>query len=282
MQFLPICEDNFDKITAQHGRQYNNECSFICSRINDSNLKFFVPCQKLTMYLKELKDKHTKTDVSEDCKYLNYRINDELLKYMKDQTLDEIYTELINAYNDQKYNLNTICVGIMKPINKDIFEKVKRVFKIYNTFNKILRGHSTSNNPNCNYINEAINLYMSYKGKCNGQPNQSFCKALENFRYYYQASIGNINDKCKVENYTLESFQEHDSGPHEMAGLESALDEVEVDETGSSTNYNTKKNMLTSFYIILPITFFSFILYKVNKYFIYIYEYSPINHDTNL
>ncbi|SCA60274.1 Plasmodium vivax Vir protein, putative [Plasmodium vivax] len=226
-------------------------------------------------------DKRTKTNVSEGCKYLNYRINEELLKHKNDQTLEEIYTKLNDAYKDQKYNLNTICMGIMKPINKDIFEDVKRVFDIYNKFNKILRGHSKSNIPNCNYIDEAIDLYMKYESTCTEQSNTKFCKALEDFRLYYQSSIGNINTHCTAKKLILDSFQKKTSDVNEM-GEEDSLDEALEDETESSPNYNAKKNMLTSFYIILPITFFSFIVYKVNKYFIYIYEYSLILHDTIL
>ncbi|KMZ94935.1 hypothetical protein PVMG_06051 [Plasmodium vivax Mauritania I] len=279
MIFLPICEDNFDTLTAHHGREYDVECNNICSRTDIDHSIFLIPCRKLTIYINKIKNNLTSRNTFESCKYLNYRINDELIRHKKNQTLADIHAKLINSYKEKNYHLNTICKENLEPLDENTFENVKKVFEIYNKFNKTLRSHSSSNNPKCSLINEAIDLYMKYGKSCSEQSNTKFCKALEAFKYYYQTSIGNINEKCTVEKYTLDSFQAQDSGTNEFGELQVSMDEVAVDETGSSTNYNTKKNMLTSFYILLPITFFSFILYKVNKYFIYIYEYSLNIHD---
>ncbi|KMZ77050.1 hypothetical protein PVIIG_06497 [Plasmodium vivax India VII] len=203
---FPSIEVEFNNITANSSRLHGSECN----RINRSfeNYNFYDSCTKITEFMKYLKSNPDSDSISENCNYLNYKINTELrrLKKVSDEN-SEFYDKILRDYKNEGYDLNTICkkkyIGY---INNDVFDKINDIRDIYIHYNKFKSYARTSSGTNCEDINKCIELYTKHKVTCDNVNNKNFCVALDYFKNEYQAYIGQIIRTCESAKVSLESY----------------------------------------------------------------------------
>ncbi|KMZ95500.1 hypothetical protein PVMG_05807 [Plasmodium vivax Mauritania I] len=259
---------------------------------------------KIATFIKHLQDNNNIGDKNITCKHLNYLINSEVRKfnYSLNET-QELYMKIIEEYETQGYPLKTVCNGFIEHLEKDIFEKIQKLYNLYYEFHKF-KNLNTSPRE-CKKFSEYVQLYVGYMKDCEDKSQEAFCEALKKFSLYCYA-YNNILIDCPQEwssllSYTLKEYtvgdvvdgdeedpvegpKENDDsvpgtqhhmgavGEHGLDGL-SEFSEDSVDAPPDNpSGYNGSSNG-TIISTSLVGTFSAlFLLYKVNKINILKYE----------
>ncbi|SBT72739.1 Plasmodium vivax Vir protein, putative [Plasmodium ovale] len=266
---FPTSKDDFDKVTQNPENSHLDICEVIKKHFHDSDdgQKFSVPCQKITIYLNHLKGIYTSRNISEACKYLNYKINEEVKKLKKSSyNTEQFYINLILKYKEHGYDMNTICPGIVDYLSEDVFAKVKDLSNMYYKINKLRKITGASSAEDCNGVKDSLTLYTSYKNGCANRSTDSFCRALEGFKSYYYLYMGTVLNKCPQLEKTSSSFEITLEGEHGESGLPGGVQADDDEHTPDSDLDSLKAYTLISFLLVLIISFILFILYKFTPF----------------
>ncbi|SBT84400.1 PIR protein [Plasmodium ovale] len=258
-------ENDFDGATKNTDDLYNGVCKIISDSLKVDESKFMTPCKKITMYLKYLKDETTTVDTPKKCKYINYRINDEVKKLENTPYgHSELYSKWIAEYRSNPEDMSTICGENMEHLNDIMFKKVQDLYNMYHKYNKYITTSGSSNTTECTEFTACVNLYYSYQSICTMGDSQDFCNALESFRHYYQSYIASVLDKCIGTHISLKSFQMWSEN-----GLDRLDDGPFVYEDDDWNPFGLQyigTNIFITFSTIILLSFFFFILYKFTPF----------------
>ncbi|SBT73435.1 PIR protein [Plasmodium ovale] len=265
VSYFPKYENDFDGATKNTDDSYNGVCKSISDSLKADESKFMMPCKKITMYLKYLKDATTTVDTPKKCKYINYRINDEVQKLENTSYGNsELYSKWIAGYRSNPEDMSTICGENMEHLNDVIFKKVQNLYKMYHKYNKYKNTSGLSNTIECSEFTECVNLYNSYESICIEGDDQNFCNALESFRRYYQMYIGSVVDKCIGAHVSLKSFQIWRKNG--QSRLDDGSFVYEDDHWNPFEMQYIGTNIFIMFTIITLFSIFFFILYKFTPF----------------
>ncbi|GAB70047.1 hypothetical protein PCYB_007960 [Plasmodium cynomolgi strain B] len=171
--------------------------------------------------------------ISPFCEYTNYWF------YSKLKTTNKItYNQnlLENFFND--LGNSEKCIEYTEAIDENTYNDLEKLDKLYDKFYSFAKKETSTDSNNCNYGEECAQEYRKHEDTCRGKGNNSFCNELENFRVRYNNHLTSIKNCNNLKE--LPSFQ------------------------GSSLAATISLPVS----VMSAISFFSFITYKVGKFFV--------------
>ncbi|KMZ88617.1 hypothetical protein PVBG_04826 [Plasmodium vivax Brazil I] len=184
------CKDNFNTVTSSSGRDNTTECNYIRSLFSD-NPEFVVTCQKIVKYLTHITSSTDEDNLNENCTYLNYRLNYEIQKIIKNvEYTSQIYNEVIKGFTTYFDSKIKKCMGNMKHINSNELVELKKLIELHENFDNFLNDKYKTDDIHCIYGKKCVESYLTYIDDCYYDYDRTFCKLLENFREDY-------NDKAE-------------------------------------------------------------------------------------
>ncbi|SCA83570.1 Plasmodium vivax Vir protein, putative [Plasmodium vivax] len=203
---FPAHYDIYEERTKNTGKLHVNKCNYVkrhFDRENDYN-QYFSTCQKIAIFIEYLKVNDNIGDKNITCKHLNYLINSQIRKFNHPPyETQEFYMKIIEEYETQGYPLKTVCNGFIEHLEKDIFEKIQKLYNLYYEFHKF-KNLNTSPRE-CKKFSEYVQLYVGYMKDCEDKSQEAFCEALKKFSLYCYA-YNNILIDCPQERSSLLSY----------------------------------------------------------------------------
>ncbi|SBT73302.1 PIR protein [Plasmodium ovale] len=259
------CETNFNNVTESPDASHNGVCESISTSLEADESKLMIPCKRITMYLKYLNDKTTTVDIPLNCKYINYKINDEIRKLENTPyEHSDLYSKWIAVYRSSSQDIYTICKENVQHLDGVIFKKVQDLYNMYHKYNKYISTSVSSNTIECTEFEECVNSYNNYESICINGSDKNFCNALDSFRIYYQSYSGRVVSKCIGTDVLLKSFQmSTEDGQSSIDGEELEEDDDYMDPFGLQY---IGTNIFIMFTIIILLSFLFFILYRFTPF----------------
>ncbi|SBT00356.1 PIR Superfamily Protein [Plasmodium ovale curtisi] len=231
--------ETYKRIFDDTTKDDSNKSMLPCENVNylefDNGTSFDYPCERVAMYLSSIKEKDGySVNTSESCKYLSYRLYNELMSRGKSKyDTPKFYEKFKNTYDE----LDT-CSRYREIVSGDIFENITKLCNMYSKLNKFKSTHDISVHERCQYVAQRFTSYNSYINLCNNSIYRDFCNALEEFRKNYNEYM---------DSQTIcESIPKH---------LPPAF------------GHNIIVIALIPIVMTVVISFLSFICYKVGKYY---------------
>ncbi|SBS82068.1 PIR Superfamily Protein [Plasmodium ovale curtisi] len=259
------CEANFNSVTKKPDASHNGVCKSISTSLQDDESNLMTPCKRITMYLKYLNDKTTRVDIPLNCKYINYKLNDEVRK-LENTSYEhsDLYSKWIAVYRSSPQDISTICKENMQHLDDVIFKKIQDLYNMYHKYNKYITTSGSSNSIECTEFTECVNSYNNYESICTKSSDKNFCNALDSFRIYYQSYSASVVSKCIGTQVLLRSFQmSTEDGQSFIDGGELEEDDDYIDPFGLQY---IGTNIFIMFTIIILLSFLFFILYRFTPF----------------
>ncbi|VUZ99426.1 PIR protein [Plasmodium vivax] len=179
------CKDNFNTVTSSSGRDNTTECNYIRSLFFDYS-EFVVTCQKIVKYLTHITSSTDEDNLNENCTYLNYRLNYEIQKIIKNvEYTSQIYNEVIKGFTTYFDSKIKKCMGNMKHINSNELVELKKLIELHENFDNFLNDKYKTDDKHCIYGKKCVESYLTYIDDCYYDYDRTFCKLLEKFREDY-------------------------------------------------------------------------------------------------
>ncbi|SCA60603.1 Plasmodium vivax Vir protein, putative [Plasmodium vivax] len=253
VRLFPKFVDVYNISPEKYEHEYVSDCDYINKQFSHENDNSFkIVCQKIGVFIKNLKEYHDLADKNGACKYLNYIINKEIREFNNsDYETNEFYDNLINKFDEKNLNLRTDCTESIKLLDKNVFENMGKLYTLYSSFHKYI--YMDEESKDCNEIEKCVPLFKEYTQGCNGDRNDDFCNALLNFSNYAY-SHNSVVMTCTGETSTF------------TLGLKRYTDEDgSVDESDFDTDIS-QNSVFIAFSIILVVSVTLFILYKFTPF----------------
>ncbi|SBT58523.1 PIR Superfamily Protein [Plasmodium ovale wallikeri] len=185
-----------------------------CNNIIKDNLNYNVndnfadQCAKGIIYVNALTEKPTSVDVTTECKYLSYRLYDEVNNHKNgDNTTLKLYNALFSGYD--VYSDRNICNIFTDYINDDIYQKIEKLIELYTNFKRFQTSQKTSSDY-CSYAQKCSNSHEILIMKFCLDENNSFCEELEKFKEKYDSGVKSVN--CPNIPKSLTSIKRYNIG----------------------------------------------------------------------
>lgn len=228
--------------THSHGTHCDNISATI---LQESS--FVGICQEVQKHLEHIIHKNDGNQY-ERCLYFNFFLNSET-KYKKFHEHNN--SKLFEAYKKLSRDLS-VCEFNIDYINEEILSELRELYNIHEALDKFVSLIESSDKNVCEYAKQFAELYAKNKKNCYVSHKPAFCRELENIQdsSFYRMKHKNCKEAAKI--------------------LESVMD---FDRTAS---------IVVPFIIILAISSFSYISYKVKHIilkivcnYVYIYNAYP-------
>ncbi|SBT52003.1 PIR Superfamily Protein [Plasmodium ovale wallikeri] len=181
---LSSYESKYNNAMNKPEENYNSRCTQIISNTLDEITDFMEPCLEILKNLSYIKRNNYETDNNIQCKYLNFRLNNQLKEIRSRQyTAPDFYEKFKTHSDDMKYW--NICKGEIQEINKEILKNIEVLYNLYRNFNSFTSSYLSSTDNRCNYGDKCANLYNTHVKSCTSQEQNKFCKELINFQKMY-------------------------------------------------------------------------------------------------
>ncbi|SBT58313.1 PIR Superfamily Protein [Plasmodium ovale wallikeri] len=130
------------------------------------------------------------------CSYMNYWLNKKMEKSKLSLTKPDfdVYNEYIQYYNNR--NHTKICESNKFFISNDIYEEMKKIYSLYESYNAFIENKADSQSG-CKNLNFCVTYYNKILRKCKQNRDTKFCKALQNFKNIFSTDNFVFISECE-------------------------------------------------------------------------------------
>ncbi|GAB69926.1 hypothetical protein PCYB_006750, partial [Plasmodium cynomolgi strain B] len=197
--------------------------------LDEEDDSFNIGCANAYSHMTELA---LNPNISGFCEYTNYWFYGKLKSAYK-----ITYNDILRAFFNGVGNFED-CVELTEAIDERTYIDLKKLDELYEKFYNFKNKSSTQDSNRCKTGIECAQEYKNHESTCKGNGNNGFCNELENFRNLFNTHLKSVIECKNIEE--LPSFQ----GSPLAATISIPVSVMSL------------------------ISFFSFITYKVCKYFV--------------
>ncbi|SBT02377.1 PIR Superfamily Protein [Plasmodium ovale curtisi] len=182
---LASYETTYNNTMNKPEENYDSLCTQIISNNLDDTTDFMKPCLEILKNLSYIKRNNYEPDINIQCKYMNFRINNQLKEIIGRQyAAPDFYEKFKTHYSNDMKNWN-ICKGEIQEINREILKNIEVLYKLYSNFNNFTSSNLSTPDKRCDYGDECVNLYEINVKSCTAHEQNKFCKELIRFKELY-------------------------------------------------------------------------------------------------
>ncbi|SBT02318.1 PIR Superfamily Protein [Plasmodium ovale curtisi] len=190
----------FYESDREHTNMYQcNELTYTYFKNAQDNISKV--CNTVLSFLNDLKVHNVSNYRDNGCKYLFYLLHSKTIdsETSFERVLD--FTKKLNdIFNEHYDGLHKLDIYINQ-MNKDTFDKLKKIINLYEAFNTYISKIKPPYNS-VDRSSECIDLFVSYANECRQEYDFFFCNELKHFREQYNAFIDKVIS-CKGEKRLL-------------------------------------------------------------------------------
>ncbi|GAW84341.1 variable surface protein [Plasmodium gonderi] len=173
---FPRCRKEYNSITNDVDSTIKRVCSDIKKENNIWDVVFYSSCLNFVKYLNLIKGKSDKIDITASCKYLNYKLKENLKDKNHFNDEREYYNKIISSCNKNSIDGFDKCENNIVRLDEATYKILNDMNELYIYIDSIKqhRGEST-------LAVALLNIYKSLSEICKNNNNISFQKMLEIF-----------------------------------------------------------------------------------------------------
>ncbi|GAW84427.1 variable surface protein [Plasmodium gonderi] len=175
---FPKCRTEYIAATVVDNNAFYSECSNISREEGIKDYYYINFCSKLSNYLNHIKNKSDETDIKRSCKYLNYKIKDELKKlkpYCNSEK--ECYKKIVNSFKVRKNLEFDKCEEYIENLDEGTFYVLVYLNDLYGELENFEQNKDMSL-----FGSIILSTYSRLSRICEQSDNESFRVLLEDFK----------------------------------------------------------------------------------------------------